>query len=88
MYAENIGAQKYTCTDSDCTDEVIITVKTIFDAFMDEKGTSSTAHYDDIIQPDFKELGLGIAIDSANSKVYLTTHYAQSVLDYPKTCQP
>ena len=86
VYAESIGSQNYTCTEADCSDEVIAASKSMFDAFMKEKGTTSTRHYDNIIESDFKQLGLGVAIDSVNNKLYLTTHYAQAVEAYPGTC--
>ena len=54
-----------------------------FDAFMAEEGTNYTGHYDNIIESDFIDLGLGIAIDSSDEVMYITTQYSFGVASYP-----
>ncbi len=87
QFGENLGLRTYICSDNDCTDEMSEAAKFIFDAFMAEEGTSYTGHYDNIVEGDFNELGLGIAIDESENIIYLATHYAQGVESYPDTCQ-
>jgi uncharacterized protein YkwD/uncharacterized protein YgiM (DUF1202 family) len=83
MYGENLGLRTYRCSSADCTDEAVAAARTIFDAFMAEEGTNNTGHYDNIVEPDFVELGLGMAVDSSQEIVYLTTQYSFGVQSYP-----
>lgn len=83
VYGENLGLRTYRCSSSDCTDEALAAARTIFDSFMAEEGTSYTGHYDNIVEPDFVELGLGMAVDSSKEIVYLTTQYSFGVQSYP-----
>lgn len=83
MFGENLGYRTYRCSASDCTQEAISTAHAIFDAFMAEQGTSYTGHYDNIVTPDFKEVGLGIAIDTTKEAMFLTTEYSFGVESYP-----
>jgi uncharacterized protein YkwD len=83
IYGENLGLRTFRCSDSDCTDEALDSARFIFDQFMAEEGTSFTGHYDNIVQTDFVDLGLGIAIDSSDEVLYLTTQYSFGVKSYP-----
>lgn len=86
-YSENIGYATYRCSDSDCTQEMIDAIEPIYDAYMAEKGTSYTGHYDSVMNGYFNEIGLGLSIDSADETVYLTVHYATEIDSYPTgTC--
>lgn len=87
VYAENVGVTDYSCEATDCTDSVMAAAKTIFDGYLAQKGTTSSKDYDKLVIADLKELGLGISIDTANKKLYLTTHMAQAVDTHPTTCQ-
>lgn len=84
-YVENIAWERYTCpeTQDDCTDEMIDSIYRAYNFFVSEKGTSYTAHYDSIINPAFKEIGLGVAVDPDNNKFYLTVHYATKINSDP-----
>lgn len=77
-YVENIGWDYYNCpaSNEDCTDQLIKSIRNTFNFFMSEKGKAYTAHYDSIIHPNFKQIGLGISVDPARKKYYLTVHYA------------
>jgi len=84
-YVENIAWEMYNCpeTQDDCTDEMIDSIRKAFNFFVSEKGTAYTAHYDSIINPAFKEIGLGIAVDQDKNKFYLTVHYATKISSNP-----
>lgn len=86
-FAENLGSTTYECTDTDCTDDVVAATQSLFEAFMDEEGTAVTGHFDNIVQPDYRQLGLGLAIDEDIKTLYLTAHYAQAVDASPNTCE-
>lgn len=83
IYGENLGLRTFRCSDSDCTDEALDSARFIFDQFMAEEGTSFTGHYDNIVQTDFVDIGLGIAIDSSEEIMYLATQYSFGVDSYP-----
>ena len=82
-YSENIGAGTYRCSSSDCTQTLINAIKNIFDGYMAEKGTSYTAHYDSVMNKYFKEIGLGISIDTSKEWFYLTVHYTVGLASHP-----
>ncbi len=82
-YSENIGYGTYRCSDSDCTQELIDSSKFIFDAYMEEKGTPYTGHYDSVMNKYFNEIGLGYAIDTEKEVMYLTVHYATELSTHP-----
>ena len=83
VYGENLGLRTFRCGASDCTEEALSAARFIFDAFMAEEGTNYTGHYDNIVQVDFIELGLGIAVDDSDELMYLTTQYSFGVDNYP-----
>ena len=84
-YSENIGRTYMNCHDSDCTQSLIDGTKLIFDAYMAEKGTSNTAHYDSVMSPAFKIMGVAWAFSGTN--VYVTVHYAAEIDQAPNlTC--
>lgn len=87
VFAENLGMKSYVCSEQDCTDEVLAATKSLFDAFMAEEDTTFTGHFDNIVEPDYKQLGMGLAIDEEKKAIYLTTHYAQAVDNFPHTCE-
>ena len=83
VYGENLGFRTFRCSADDCTDEALDSARFIFDAFMAEEGTDYTGHYDNIIEADFIELGLGVAVDSSKELMYIATQYSFGVDDYP-----
>lgn len=83
-YSENIGRTWYNCDKSDCTQELIDGTKLIFDAYMAEKGTSYTAHYDSVMG---KFNAMGVAWTFKGKDVYVTIHYAVEIDKEPSlTC--
>jgi len=88
VYGENLGYRTFRCSKSDCTDEAIDTARFIFDAFMAEEGTNYTGHYDNIVESDFIEIGMGMAYSASEEAMYLTTQYSFGVDSYPSNmCQ-
>ena len=82
-YTENIGWGYYNCSGSDCTDQLLDSIRTTFDFFMGEKNQSYRPHYESIMNAGFKKIGLGIAIDPDAKKYYLTVHYATEITSHP-----
>ena len=84
-HTENIAWEYYNCPESqdDCTDHMIPQVRKAFDFYMSEKGQAYTAHYDSIMNPYFKIVGLGIAVDRSANRYYLTVHYGTEITSNP-----
>lgn len=81
-YTENIGWGYFTCAQSDCTGAMIKAIRSTFDFFMSEKGKSYAPHYNSIVNTNFTQIGMGLAVD-ANGKYYLTTHYGTKITSNP-----
>lgn len=86
-FTENIGWGPYACTEVDCTDELIAAIRSTFDFFLSEKGKGYSPHYNAIVSDAFTTMGLGIAIDPAMRKYYLTAHFAAEIEDRPFPCR-
>jgi len=82
-YSENIGRGTFRCSDSDCTQELIDTIRSTFDYYMAEKTKDYRPHYNSIMNP-FNEIGLGIVIDEKSGQYYLTVHYGTELLTHPE----
>lgn len=80
-FTENIGRGPYSCDAEDCTDELLASIKYTFDYYMNEVNSSYRPHYNSIMNSYFKEIGLGIAINS--SQYYLTVHYGTAITSNP-----
>lgn len=82
---ENIGWGIYKCPadGSDCTPAMTKAIRTTFDFYVGEKGKKSDAHWRSLMQKDFKEIGLGLALDRVKHKYYLTIHYATAITSKP-----
>ncbi len=72
---ENVGYGYYSCSQSDCTDELIASIRSTYDFFMSEKGKSYDAHYRSIVQPYFTKIGMDIIIVPGERRYYMTIHY-------------
>lgn len=81
-FVENIGWDYYSCpaTTTDCTDNLIASIKHTYNFFIGEKGKKYRAHYDSIMNKNYKKIGLGIAVDPVKKRYYLTVHYATDVI--------
>lgn len=83
-HSENIGWGTFSCSDSDCTDELINWIKSSFDFYMSEKDKDYKAHYLSITNNYFTQIGLWIDIEESwNSryKYYLTVHYCTELVE-------
>jgi uncharacterized protein YkwD len=85
-YTENIGWGPYSCSDDDCTDELIAAIRSTFDFFMSEKGAAYRPHYNAIVSDAFANMGVSVAIDASAKRYYLTAHFATEVVDPPAVC--
>jgi uncharacterized protein YkwD len=87
-FVENIGWNYYSCNEDDCTDEIISAISNTFDFFMSEKGRAYAPHYNSIVNPNYQELGVGLAIDESRKKYYITVHYATEITSNPEPICP
>ncbi len=81
-YSENIGGGSLSCSQSDCTDEVIRAMRPTFDMYMAEKDKTYQPHYSSVMNKYFNEIGVGVAL--SGSKMYITTHYGTKITSDPK----
>lgn len=85
--SESIWKFGYGCTDSDCTDEFLESLKVIFDIYMDEKDLwyPADAHYRWITLWSLKKMGIWLAFYKTDKKddyeYYMTTHYCTEFMD-------
>lgn len=75
-FTENIGWGPYSCSKKDCTDELLAAIRTTFDFYTGEKGKLNDAHYLSLVNPQYKIIGVGIAVSEKQKRYYLTVHYA------------
>ncbi len=87
-FSENIGWNVFRCDKEDCTDDLIASTRSTFDFFLSEKGKKSHPHYSSIINPDFRNMGVGLAVDSKAKKYYVTVHFATDVSLSAPLCTP
>jgi Cysteine-rich secretory protein family len=74
-HTENVGYGYYSCSQSDCTDALISSIRSTYDFFMSEKGKAYDAHYRSIVQPNFSKIGLDVIVVPSERRYYLTVHY-------------
>jgi uncharacterized protein YkwD len=82
-YSESIGWGYYKCSSSDCTADFLKALRSTYDMYLREKNQASRPHYGSIVRPEFTQIGVGIAVDQATKKFYVTTHYATSITSSP-----
>lgn len=81
-YTENIGRGPYSCSEEDCTDELLSAIRYTFDYYMSEAGSDYRPHYNSIMNTAFTQIGFGMAL--SDSSYYMTVHYATAL----ETAQP
>ncbi len=86
-YSESIGWNVFRCSKEDCTNDVIAALQPTFDFYMSEKTRKSRPHYNSIVNNQFTKMGLGIGIDSAAGKIYVTSHFATDVQSDGSMCR-
>ena len=74
-HTENVWYGYYNCTRSDCTNDLIASIRTTWNFFMSEKGKSYDAHYRTIINPYFTKTGMDIITVPSEKRYYLTAHF-------------
>ncbi|MDD5054763.1 MAG: CAP domain-containing protein [Candidatus Peribacteraceae bacterium] len=82
-YSESIGYGPFSCSGNDCTQELINSLRSTFDFYLKEKGSVSRPHYNAIVNPEFRLIGTGFAIDPDSKRYYVTTHYATAITSRP-----
>ncbi len=87
-FTENIGYGYYDCAKKDCTQALIAAIRTTFDFYKSEEGKKDAPHWNSIINPRFRLLGVGIAVDEVAKTYYITTHYATRITSDPEPVCP
>lgn len=85
-YTENIGWGVHSCAEDDCTDQLIAAIRSTFDFFMSEKGMAYRPHYNAIVSDKFAKMGMGIGLNHATKRYYLTAHFATELTNEPVVC--
>ncbi|MCC6643235.1 hypothetical protein IT411_00630 [Candidatus Peregrinibacteria bacterium] len=82
---ENIGWGYYKCPadGSDCTEAMTKAIKTTYDFFASERKANGV-HWRSMVNKNYREIGLGLALDAKKQKYYLTIHYATEITSNPK----
>lgn len=78
-FTETIGWGYYSCSTNDCTSSVIKAIDSSFQFIMSEKNKTYRPHYNSLINPNFSQLGFGLALDKNTKKYFLTIHYGTQV---------
>jgi hypothetical protein len=79
--SESIWKYGFYCTDWDCTEELKVSLKEIFDIYMAEETLNypANAHYKAIVSPNISKMWLGITLYKADLpnyyEYYMATHY-------------
>lgn len=79
-FSESVGRGYYNCTSSDCTEQLITALKTTRDFFMSEKSRNGE-HYRAITMGHFKQMGIGVSIDTEKKRYYLVIHYGMEIIE-------
>lgn len=79
-FTENVGEGYLSCSEWDCTNDALRSLRNTFDYFAGEKNQSYDAHYRTLVQPYFKIMGFGIAIDEEKNIIYSTMHYGTEIV--------
>lgn len=73
-FSESVGRGYYKCDKTDCTDELLKSLKTTRDFFMSEKDRN-WVHYKAISSKVFSQIGIGISVDTSKKRYYFVLHY-------------
>lgn len=77
-FSESIGWWVFSCSDTDCTQELTDAIEGSFDFYMNEKWKEYKPHYEAIAGKLFTIMWLGIELEKTSNtryKYYLTNHY-------------
>ncbi|MFZ2150618.1 MAG: CAP domain-containing protein [Candidatus Absconditicoccaceae bacterium] len=81
LFTESIGRGYYKCNKTDCTQDLIKSIKSTFKFFMSEKGRSRKPHYNGIVSSNFSNMGVGISIDKKTNRYFLVSHYGVNTIN-------
>lgn len=77
-FTESIGWGVFSCPkEGDCTGRFLEALRTTFDFYLSERGKTYAPHFNSLVNPEFRELGLGIA--AKGNTYYLTAHYGTEI---------
>lgn len=78
-FSESLGYGYFSCKKDDCTADLVNAVKSTWKFYMGEQ-IKKGPHYKALVHPYFKTMGLGVTVDAAAKRYYLTVHYASEVV--------
>ncbi len=78
-FTENIGWGMYRCTTEDCSSAMVRAIRSTYRSYLAERTKASKPHYNSMVNPNFTQMGLGIAVNGELGRYYLTLHYATGV---------
>lgn len=81
-FTENIGWGTIRCPKGDCTRAAIAAMRKTQRFFLAERGKEYKPHYESITCAEFRDIGIGFALDG-QGKYYLTVHYGTSLTSVP-----
>lgn len=76
LFTESVGLRGYSCSKTDCTNELISAIKKTFTFFMSEKNANGP-HYRAIAHKYFDQIWLGLYLKGG--RYYLVSHYGMGV---------
>ena len=78
-FTENIGWNTWNCSSDDCTRELVRAMQQTYRFFLSERGKASRPHWNSLVNPEFKEIGIGFAVDPIKKQVYIAIHYGTEI---------
>jgi len=70
-----VGYGYYECKKSDCTDELIKSLKTTRDGLIMKEKNTKGSHYRAATMAHFTDMGIGIEIQPSQKRYYVVLHY-------------
>lgn len=74
-FSESVGYGYYLCKKSDCTDDLIKSIKTTWDGLIMKEKSSQWSHYRAATMKHFTDMGIWIEINEKEKRYYLVIHY-------------
>jgi hypothetical protein len=65
----------FRCKSEDCTQTILNATKSTLQFYLNEKWKTFSPHYKSMIQKNFTQIWVGVSIDRAKGRYYLTIHY-------------
>lgn len=69
-HSENVSWGTYSCSSSDCTDELISAIQSSYTFFI-----NSPVHAKSVFQPNFTKIGFDIIVVPNERRYYITVHF-------------